>query len=237
MVFQEQTNIPEHAFLVDKIVMVDRKYPMTKILPEASSHPRRRRTLHFPQTQFSIRAKKNANQLHLLQPRLGPLLLSWRCAPCALSLPYLLLSPSSLLGNTKIYGDSPTESNASGGCRLVRFLDPQNYLIWCGDRVIISSSWWRRWQKYVAFHDILDHQRSQEVGTSLPWPPQRSLPSISQEIDSFHPGPIDNEELLLRPNELKKNVFEGIDYVLLPESAGKMLHEVFGGAEMITRKV
>jgi hypothetical protein len=63
------------------------------------------------------------------------------------------------------------------------------------------------------------------------------LINLSQEIDSFHPGPIENDDILVSPNELKKNVFEGIDYVLLPEAAGKMLHDVFGGAEMITRKV
>jgi ubiquitin C-terminal hydrolase len=85
----------------------------------------------------------------------------------------------------------------------------------------------------VAYNDILDHQRSQEVRLFV----VLCLNEPSQEIDSFYPGPIENDEILETEVELKKNLFEGIDYVLLPEAAGRMLHQTFGGCEMITRKV
>lgn len=46
-----------------------------------------------------------------------------------------------------------------------------------------------------------------------------------------------NYEILANETDLKKNLYEGIDFVFLPEFVGRYLHEIFGGDELILRKV
>jgi hypothetical protein len=65
---------------------------------------------------------------------------------------------------------SALQENATWSANHASQLDSCSYSC----RAIISSSWFRRWQKYVAYNDILDHQRSQEVPLLSP-----SLPPLS----------------------------------------------------------
>ena len=57
-------------------------------------------------------------------------------------------------------------------------------------------------------------------------------------MDSLYPGPINNSDIILLDGiTIKKNLFEGIDYVFLPEFLGKYLYEIYGGEDLILRKV
>mmetsp|Transcript_22307 Transcript_22307/g.32479 ORF Transcript_22307/g.32479 Transcript_22307/m.32479 type:complete len:1180 (+) Transcript_22307:45-3584(+) len=85
---------------------------------------------------------------------------------------------------------------------------------------VVSVEWFNRLKKYVGLNDPLYDTRS------------------SEEIESYHPGPIDNTDIVGdNEGELKRNLFEGVDYVLLPSEAYQELEGIYGGGPSIVRKV
>ena len=71
--------------------------------------------------------------------------------------------------------------------------------IWC----LVSCSWFKKWRLYAGNKSVYN-------------------------LQSLHPGPIDNSNLFCTTGILKKGLVHKVDYKLIPESAWKMLIDMFG---------
>jgi len=55
--------------------------------------------------------------------------------------------------------------------------------------------------------------------------------------ESTNPGEIDNSSLCEEHNELRKDIVENVDFVLMPEKVAATLFEIFGGGPRLDRNV
>jgi len=83
---------------------------------------------------------------------------------------------------------------------------------------VLSLKWFNRWKKYVNYDS--------------------HLPDLRSSADSYHPGPIDNTDIMGKnERELKRNLLEGLDFVLLPCRSYHILEVIYKGGPHFERKV
>ncbi|EPZ33011.1 cysteine proteinase [Rozella allomycis CSF55] len=89
---------------------------------------------------------------------------------------------------------------------------------------ILSSRWWQCWCEYVQFYETSDDILNKET---------------------IFPGPIDNMEIIdyeysIEPIEfyaLKKELQEGLDFILIPENVWELFFLWYGGGPVMARQI
>ncbi|KAE8662005.1 Ubiquitin carboxyl-terminal hydrolase 10 [Hibiscus syriacus] len=103
---------------------------------------------------------------------------------------------------------------------------------------VISSSWFRRWERYVGIDpdENLIGNRSSDY---------RHI-NGSSSVMAERPGPIDNSDIVENGNDsnckeneiqLRRMLMEGQDYVLVPQGVWEKLHEWYQGGPALPRKM
>ncbi|KAE8683924.1 Ubiquitin carboxyl-terminal hydrolase 9 [Hibiscus syriacus] len=103
---------------------------------------------------------------------------------------------------------------------------------------VISSSWFRRWERYVgidADENLIGNQSSDS----------RHINGAFSVV-AERPGPIDNSNIVENGNDtdckeneiqLRRMLMEGQDYVLVPQGVWEKLHEWYQGGPALPRKM
>lgn len=84
---------------------------------------------------------------------------------------------------------------------------------------VVNMKWVLSWKRYVDFESDKVDERTPEV------------------VESFHPGAIDNSELLDESGGLKRDIAEGRDFVLFPSFTSGRLKTKYSGGPIIERTV
>eukprot|EP01112_Ceratiomyxa_fruticulosa_P013018 TRINITY_DN3637_c0_g1_i8.p1 TRINITY_DN3637_c0_g1~~TRINITY_DN3637_c0_g1_i8.p1 ORF type:complete len:254 (+),score=66.70 TRINITY_DN3637_c0_g1_i8:156-917(+) len=87
---------------------------------------------------------------------------------------------------------------------------------------ILEMRWWKQWKGYVKYDDRYDFDEDSQFSSWNPYP---------------RPSQIDNEELVDSELNLRKNMVESIDFILLPSEIWMKLSGWYGGGPPLPRKV
>ncbi|KAJ7517420.1 hypothetical protein O6H91_21G023400 [Diphasiastrum complanatum] len=98
---------------------------------------------------------------------------------------------------------------------------------------LISSRWWNTWVQYVK-EDSLTASRCANPLAGYTANPASTRPPTIDNSDIVTEVPSRSKELHV---ELREELVEGIDYVLLPERIWKAFHDWYGGGPVLSRKV
>ncbi|KAK8685100.1 hypothetical protein V6N13_041109 [Hibiscus sabdariffa] len=101
---------------------------------------------------------------------------------------------------------------------------------------VISSSWFRRWERYVGI----------EADGNLNQSSDSRLLNVTSLMVAEMPGPIDNSDIVRNGSDcdckedeiqLRTMLMEGQDYVLVPQKVWEKLHEWYKGGPALPRKM
>ncbi|OMO79890.1 Peptidase C19, ubiquitin carboxyl-terminal hydrolase 2 [Corchorus capsularis] len=104
---------------------------------------------------------------------------------------------------------------------------------------VISSRWFRRWEKYVGIEADENSLGNQS------YDPQRLNGGVASAA-AERPGPIDNSDIILngidcdsneKEIQIRKSLQEGQDYVLVPQAVWEKLYEWYKGGPALPRKM
>lgn len=101
---------------------------------------------------------------------------------------------------------------------------------------VISNRWYTSWQRYVG-QQTAEYSTEEQLSDS-----QHSSAVPSKVAD--RPGPIDNSDIVLNRNdrecsdlELRRNLREEVDYVLVPQEVWEKLYDWYKGGPALPRKM
>ncbi|KAK8493757.1 hypothetical protein V6N12_017855 [Hibiscus sabdariffa] len=101
---------------------------------------------------------------------------------------------------------------------------------------VISSSWFRSWERYVRIDADRNLNQSSDYRNS----------NMASSVVAEMPGPIDNSDIVQNGSDgeckedeiqLRGMLMEGQDYVLVPQKVWEKLHEWYKGGPALPRKM
>ncbi|KAE8722454.1 Ubiquitin carboxyl-terminal hydrolase 10 [Hibiscus syriacus] len=101
---------------------------------------------------------------------------------------------------------------------------------------VVSSRWFRRWERYVGI----------DAGGNLNHSSDSQHSDMDSSMVAEMPGPIDNSDIVQSGSgcdckedelQLRRTLMEGQDYVLVPQKVWEKLHEWYKGGPALPRKM